>query len=120
MDSAFEFLKRAGVFYVASAEGDQPKLRPFGVVARYKGELYICTKDEKDCFRQMEKNPKIEIAAMSGEDWIRITGEAVLDQNPHVREIYSASDPHFAVLYFKKGHADIYRSVGKIEAVPLV
>lgn len=131
MDSAFEFLKKAGVFYVASAEGDQPKLRPFGVVARYKGELYICTKDEKDCFRQMEKNPKIEIAAMFGEDWIRVTGEvvrdndplaqkAVLDQNPHVREIYSASDPHFAVLYFKKGHADIYRSVGKIEAVPLV
>ncbi len=131
MYSAFEFLKRAGVFYVATVEGDQPKLRPFGVIAKYKDRLYICTKDDKDCFREMEKNPKIEIAAMFGEDWIRVTGEvfrdfdqatknAVLEQNPHVQEIYSASDPHFAVLYFHKAHADIYRSIGKIEEVPLV
>lgn len=131
MKSAFTFLKKAVVFYVATIEGDQPKLRPFGIIANFKDRLYICTKDDKDCFREMEKNPKIEIAAMFGEDWIRVTGkvvrdfdqkakEAVLEQNPHVQAIYSASDPHFAVLYFQKAHADIYRSIGKIEAVPLV
>lgn len=131
MKSAFEFLKKAGVFYVATVKDSQPKLRPFGVIANFKDRLYICTKDDKDCFREMKKNPKIEIAAMFGEDWIRVTGEvvrdfnqaakdAVLEQNPHVQAIYSASDPHFAVLYFQKAHADIYRSSGKIEAVPLV
>lgn len=131
MKSAFEFLKKAGVFYVATVKGDQPKLRPFGVIASFKNRLYICTKDDKDCFREMEKNPRIEIAAMFGEDWIRVTGEiirdldknakeAVLEQNPHAKAIYSANDPHFAVLYFQKAHADIYRSVGKIEAVSLV
>ncbi len=131
MKSAFEFLKKAGVFYVATVEDSQPKLRPFGVIASFKNRLYICTKDDKDCFHQMEKNPKIEIAAMFGEDWIRVTGEvvrdfdqsakdAVLKQNPHAQAIYSASDPHFAVLYFQKAHADIYRSIGKIETIPLV
>ncbi len=131
MKSAFEFLRKAGVFYIATLDGEKPRLRPFGVVASFKGHLYICTKDDKDCFRQMEQNPRVEIATMLGEDWIRVTGEivrdedpkakkAVLDQNPHVKDIYSADDPHFAVLYFQRAHADIYRSIGKIEAVPLL
>ncbi len=131
MKSAFEFLRKAGVFYIATLDGEKPRLRPFGVVASFKDRLYICTKDDKDCFRQMEQNPRVEIATMLGEDWIRVTGEivrdedpkakkAVLDQNPHVKAIYSADDPHFAVLYFQRAHADIYRSIGKIEAVPLL
>lgn len=131
MKSAFEILRKVGVFYIATLDGDQPKVRPFGVIASFKDRLYICTKDDKDCFRQMEKAPKVEIATMLGEDWIRVTGEvvrdldpkarkAVLDQNPHVKSIYSAEDPHFAVLYFQKARADIYRAIGKIESIPLL
>lgn len=131
MNSAFEFLKKAGIFYIATLNGEKPRLRPFGVVASFEDRLYICTKDDKDCFRQMEKNPNVEIAAMFGEDWIRVTGEvardidpkakeAVLDQNPHAKAIYSADDPHFAVLCFQEAHADIYRAIGKIESVPLL
>lgn len=131
MNSALEFLKKAGVFYLATENGDQPKVRPFGIAASCGGRLYICTKDGKDCFLQMTENPKVEICAMAGEDWIRITGrvavdsergakEALLEQNPHARDIYSIDDPHFAVLYFAEGSASVYRAEGGIVPVPLV
>ena len=111
METALEFLKKAGVFYLTTTDGNQPKCRPFGIVAKYNNRLYICTKNDKDCYKQMIENPKVEICAMAGDDWIRITGEiapdpnreakeALLEQNPFAQKIYSIDDPHFAVLCF--------------------
>ena len=131
MDSAVEFLKKAGVFYIASTDGEQPKVRPFGAVMSYNNKLCLCTKDNKDCFLQMAKNPKVEICAMLGDDWIRITGEvavepdanakaAMLSDCPSLQGIYSADDPHFVILCLKQGSAAVYQGVGKIVAIPLV
>lgn len=131
MISALEFLHKAGVFYLATADDTQPKVRPFGIAAAHNGKLFICTKDQKDCFRQMIKNPKVEICAMFSEDWIRITGEvsvdttpeakeSVLRQNPHAQNIYDLNDPHFTVLYLENAQAAIYKSSGGIVSVPLI
>jgi len=131
MITALDFLKKAGVFYVTTTDGKQPKCRPFGIVAKHNDRLYICTKDNKDCYKQMVQNPLIEICAMADDDWIRITGEiapdlskeakiALLEQNPFAQKIYSLDDPHFTVLCFKKATANIYQSIGQIVSVPLV
>ena len=131
MVTALEFLKKAGVFYVTTTDGKQPKCRPFGIVAQHNDRLYICTKDDKECYKQMIQNPLIEICAMAEDDWIRITGEiapdpskeakaALLEQNPFAQKIYSIDDPHFAVLCFKKATANIYQSIGQIVSVPLI
>ena len=131
METALEFLKKAGVFYLTTTDGNQPKCRPFGIVAKYNNRLYICTKNDKDCYKQMIENPKVEICAMAGDDWIRITGEiapdpnreakeALLQQNPFAQKIYSIDDPHFAVLCFRQAQANVYQSVGQIVTIPMV
>jgi len=119
MNKALEFLKECGVFYLATTEGDQPRVRPFGAVFEYEGKLYTCTNNTKQCFKQILKNPKIEISGMDKNgQWIRITGEVAIDDRREVKEfaleavptlksLYSIDDGIFAVLYFKKGTATI-------------
>ena len=106
-------------FYLATAEGDQPRVRPFGAVFEYEGKLYIVTNNTKNCFKQMVQNPKVEISGMNKNgQWIRLTGEVANDDRREVKEIainavpvlktmYSADDGIFAVLYFTKGTATI-------------
>jgi hypothetical protein len=81
MNRVVEFLKKCGTFYLATVEGDQPRVRPFGAVLEMKGKVYICTNNKKDCFRQIKKNPKVEICGMlpSGDSWIRVSGTLVVD-----------------------------------------
>jgi uncharacterized pyridoxamine 5'-phosphate oxidase family protein len=119
MNKALEFLKECGLFYLATTEGDQPRVRPFGAVFEYEGKLYIVTSNKKDCFKQMLQNPKVEISGMNKKgQWIRVTGEVAnddrhevkelaLDAVPSLKSMYSADDGVFAVLYFTKGTATI-------------
>ena len=74
-----QFLKDAGTYYLATADGDQPRVRPFGTVNIYDGKLYIQTGKSKDVSRQIAANPKVEICAFKNGDWIRISGELVND-----------------------------------------
>ena len=131
METELEYLKTAEVLYLTTNDGKQPTCRPFGIVAKYNNRLYICTKNDKDCYKQMIENPKVEICAMAGDDWIRITGEiapdpnreakeALLEQNPFAQKIYSIDDPHFAVLCFRQAQANVYQSVGQIVTIPMV
>ncbi len=119
MKKALEFLKESETFYLATTEGDQPRVRPFGAVFEYEGKLYIATANTKNCFKQMVENPKVEISSMnkSGQ-WIRITGEVANDDRREVKEcaletvpvlknMYNIDDGIFAVLYFTKGTATI-------------
>ena len=130
MKKTLEFLKKAGTFYLATTEGDQPRVRPFGVATEYQGKLYICTSNEKACFAQMKNNPKVEISAVVGEEWIRLAGEvatdsreaaktAVLEDNPFLKNMYSANDGAFEVLYFTKGTATFYSYSGTTATEPL-
>lgn len=119
MKKALEFLKESGVFYLATTEGDQPRVRPFGAVFEYEGKLYIVSNNKKDCFKQMLQNPKVEISSMNKKgQWIRVTGEVANDDRREVKELaleaypslksmYSLDDGIFAVLYFTKGTATI-------------
>lgn len=114
------YLHECGTFYIATVDGDQPRVRPFGVAEVYNGKLYIQTGKKKNVFKQMIENPKFEITAVkpSGTEWIRISGELVnddsreakvyiLDQNPGLKSMYSADDDNTAVLYIKNGVAKL-------------
>jgi uncharacterized pyridoxamine 5'-phosphate oxidase family protein len=119
MKKALEFLQESGTFYLATTEGDQPRVRPFGAVFEYEGKLYIVTSNTKNCFKQMLQNPKVEISSMNKKgQWIRITGEVANDDRREVKEValeaapvlksmYNIDDGIFAVLYFTKGTATI-------------
>ena len=75
MNKAAQFLKDAGTFYLATAEGDQPRVRPFGAVAEWDGRTYLCTSNKKKVYAQIMADPKVEISGMYGNHWIRLAGE---------------------------------------------
>lgn len=119
MNRALDFLKECGTFYLATSEGDQPRVRPFGAVFIYEGKLYIATNNKKQCYKQMLANPKVEICCMNKErQWIRLSGkvanddrrevkEFALEACPSLKSMYTIDDGIFAVLYFTKGIATI-------------
>jgi uncharacterized pyridoxamine 5'-phosphate oxidase family protein len=120
MSRAVAFLKDARVFYLATDDNGQPKVRPFGAVLDYEGKVYFCTNNQKAVFRQMVANPKVEICACNAEGgWIRITGEAVIDDNdaaraamleamPGLGRMYSLGDGLFEVFYLQNATATIH------------
>ena len=116
MESVCKFLKDAGVYYLATAEGDQPRVRPFGTVNIFEGKLYIQTGKVKPCSRQILANPKVEISAFHQGAWIRLFGELVeddrveakksmLDAYPNLRSMYDENDGNTQVFYFKNATA---------------
>ncbi|MBQ3868828.1 MAG: pyridoxamine 5'-phosphate oxidase family protein [Clostridia bacterium] len=116
MERICKFLKDAGVYYLATVEGDQPRVRPFGTAMVYEGRLYIQTGRVKAVSRQLADNPKAEICAFHNGTWVRITGElieddrvearkAMLDAYPELRRMYDENDGNTQVLYFKSGTA---------------
>jgi uncharacterized pyridoxamine 5'-phosphate oxidase family protein len=119
MKEVLQFLQDAGVFYIATADGDQPRVRPFGAINEFDGKIYIITSNEKDVYKQMQKNPKVEISAMNKEGkWIRLSCQVVrddrteakksmLDANPSLRAMYSEEDGKMEVLYFQNASATI-------------
>ena len=118
MQEVYAFLKKSGVYYLATTDGDQPKIRPFGTANIFEDKLYIQTGKSKDVSKQMMKNPKIEICAMTGGEWIRIQATAVeddrveakqsmLDSHPNLKDRYSATDDNTQVLYLKDAVATI-------------
>ena len=119
MKEVLQFLQDAGVFYIATMDGDQPRVRPFGAINEFDGKIYIITSNEKDVYKQMQKNPKVEISGMNKEGkWIRLSCEVVrddrteakksmLDANPSLRAMYSEEDGKMEVLYFQNANASI-------------
>ena len=110
MNKIVEELKKTGVFYVATMDGDQPRVRPFSSLTEIDGKLYICTNNQKDCYKQMTANPKIEICGMAKDgSWLRISGKAVRDDRDEARKamledptgpsnLYTLGDGIFEVL----------------------
>ena len=119
MDRVYDFLKAAETYYLATVEGDQPRVRPFGTVHIFEGKLYIQTGKGKSVARQLAANPKVELCAMKGDEWIRVAGmlvlderteaqESMLDEYPSLRAMYSTGpDGNTAVYYFKDATATI-------------
>ena len=116
MERVVKFLKEAGTYYLATVDGDQPRVRPFGTVNVFEGKLYIQTGKSKDVSKQIHANPKVEISAFKDGQWIRLAGELVeddrrearasmLDAYPDLRRMYSEDDGNTEVLYFKNATA---------------
>ena len=117
MEKALEFLKKAGTFYLATVdENGQPRVRPFGAVCAIDGRLCLITSNQKDVYKQIMKNPKVEISGMVGGEWIRLAAEAyedvrresrvaMLEANPALKGMYSPDDGKIAVLYLKNATA---------------
>ena len=118
MEQVLYFLKEAGTYYLATVEGDQPRVRPFGTAHVFEGKLYIQTGKVKEVSKQLAANPKAEICAFHKGRWIRIAGElidddrneakqAMLDAYPSLQDRYAADDGNTQVLYFCNATATI-------------
>ncbi len=116
MQKVVDFLKDAGVYYLATVEGDQPRVRPFGTAHIFEGKLYIQTGKVKPTSKQIAANPKVEICAFKDGTWLRICGELVeddrtearksmLDAYPELRNMYNENDGNTQVFYFKDATA---------------
>ena len=118
MQEVCEFLKKCGTYYLATVDGDQPRVRPFGTIHIFEDKLYIQTGKSKDVSKQIQKNPKVEICGFAEGKWVRVAGELVrddrieakesmLDAYPNLKAMYSAEDDNTEVLYFKNATATI-------------
>lgn len=112
MERVCQFLKEAGVYYLATVEDDQPRVRPFGTAHIFEGKLYIQTGKVKPVSKQLGANPKAEICAFHNGTWVRVAGtlveddrveakKSMLDAYPNLRGMYDENDGNTQVLYFK-------------------
>lgn len=118
MNEVYEFLKNCETYYLATMDGDQPRVRPFGTVDLFEDKLYIQTGKVKDVSKQMKANPKVELSGMYQGKWIRIAAEAVLDERieaqehmlaayPSLQAMYKPGDGNTEVFYLKNATAQI-------------
>lgn len=116
IERIYRFLKDAETYYLATVEGDQPRVRAFGTALLYDGKLYIQTGKVKDVSKQISANPKVEICAFKDGKWVRVAGilenddshdvkVAMLEKMPSLAGMYSADDDNMQMLYFKCGKA---------------
>ncbi len=116
MERVAKFLKEAETYYLATVEGDQPRVRPFGTVNVFEGKLYIQTGKVKNVSKQIHANPKVEICACKGPEWVRVAGtlveddrvearQAMLDAYPSLQAMYAADDGNTEVFYIKDATA---------------
>jgi len=99
MQAVHDFLKRVGTYYIASVDGTQPRVRPFGTINLFENRLYIQTGKKKDFARQITANPKIELCAFDGETWLRVAATLVEDSRPEAQESLLAAYPILHSMY---------------------
>ena len=118
MQRVCDFLKKTGFYFLATVDGDQPQVRPFGTAEIIDGKLYIQTGHVKPVAKQIEANPKVAICAYDGKEWLRVNAtlvedprvevkKAMLDAYPNLRAMYNENDDNTAVYYLKDAKATI-------------
>ena len=116
MKRVYDFLKQAQTYFLATVEGDQPRVRPFGTIHIFEGKLYIQTGRVKPTSGQIARNPKVELCAYKDGTWLRLSGtlaeddrvearKSMLDAYPELRSMYDENDGNTQVLYFKNATA---------------
>ena len=119
MNEVYEFLKKCGTFYLATVDGDKPRVRPFGAINIFENKLYIQTGKIKNVSKQIQMNSNVEICGFMDGKWLRLSGklvrddrkeakESMLDANPMLKTMYSADDDNTEVLYFENAKAILY------------
>jgi len=128
MKTVLEFLKKAGTYYLATVDGNQPRVRPFGTINLFDGKLYIQSGRKKEVAKQIKANPKVELSAFDGETWIRIAAklveddraeaqESLLEAYPNLRNRYAVNDGNNIVYYLKDAVATFYTFKGEPKEV---
>lgn len=124
MNKATELLQQAKTFYIATMEDSQPRVRPFGAVAEFDGKTYIAMNNTKKVYQQIMANPKVEICAMVGGNWFRMSGTLVRDNRNEARAeflkqspipMYTADDGIFEIFYFGEVHGKVESFGGPVE-----
>ena len=116
IEKVYQFLNEAQTYYLATVDGDQPRVRPFGTALLHDGKLYIQTGKVKPVSKQLAANPKAEICAFQGGKWLRVAGElvndddrdvkvAMLEKMPNLKAMYDPDDGNMQMLYFKNATA---------------
>ena len=116
MERVVKFLKDAGTYYLATVDGNQPRVRPFGTAHIFEGKLYIQTGKSKNVSKQLHANPKAEICAFKDGVWLRVAGELIeddrrearasmLDAYPELRNMYSEDDGNTEAFYIQNATA---------------
>ena len=127
MKRVFDFLKKAEVYYLATVEGNQPRVRPFGTVNEFEGKLYIQTGKVKPTSHQIAANPNVEICAFKDGAWIRVACELIeddrfeakksmLDAYPNLRHMYDENDGNTQVFYMR----NVTATVSSFGAAPVL
>ena len=128
IDKVYYFLNDAQTYYLATVDGDKPRVRPFGTILLYEGKLYIQTGKVKDVSKQISENPFVEICAYMNGSWIRIAAELVEDDNrdvkvamlekmPSLKAMYSADDENTQVFWMKDATATICSFTSEPEVI---
>ena len=117
MNEVWQFLKECGTYYLATVDGDEPRVRPFGTAEIFEDKLYIQTGKKKACYRELIKNPNAEICCFKDGKWLRVRGKLIpddrieakkdmLDKNPSLRGMYDENGDNTIVFYFKDATAN--------------
>jgi len=132
MNTALEFLKTNPVFHLATVEGNQARVRPFGFIMKRNDALYFCTNKSKDVYKQLTQNPDIEISSMGKDSWLRIRGRIAFDESreakaqafevmPDLLRMYpkGADDAIFVTFYFTAAEAKVFSFTAAPKVIPL-
>lgn len=131
LEKVVRYLENAQIFYLATTDGDQPKCRPIGFQMVHNGRLYFGVGTFKEVYRQMQKNPKVELCASDGQGFLRLTGKAVFDGDPALaeaalnaapmlRDIYNAQTGYaLGVFHLEEAAAAFHSMLKAEESFPL-
>jgi uncharacterized pyridoxamine 5'-phosphate oxidase family protein len=132
MNTAFEFIKASPVFHIATVDGAKARVRPFGFIMKRNNKLYFCTNKTKDVYKQLKKNPDIEISDMGNNVWLRIRGRIAFDETREAKaqafeesanllRIYpkGADDETFVTFYFTEAVATLFSFTEAPKNIPL-
>lgn len=128
MREVYDFLKACQTYYIATMDGDQPRVRPFGTVNIFEGKLYIQTGHKKNVAKQIAANPKVEICAFNGKEWVRVEAtlvednrieakKSMLDEYPNLRSMYNENDDNTAVYFLTNAKADFSSFAAPVRTV---
>jgi len=131
MHEVLKYLTDNPVFYIATVDGNMPKVRPFGFVMEYEGKLCFCTSNQKNVYKQLKANPNFELSTASADgSWLRLKGKAVfcttiesknaaLKAAPMLKNMYSAEDSLFEIFYIEDGEATFNSMTGEPKIIKI-
>lgn len=106
MEEIVEFFRKSGMFFIATVEEEQPRVRPFGGLMKYSNKLYFNTNSTKKVYNQMMNNPKVELCAFNKGTWVRLEGEVVRETTEELKEIMFKEQPGVRKMY--EGKEDLF------------